>query len=65
MDLRWASAGAGPATFGRAAAKMGGPFGTLVRLLILSGQRRDEVARMRWDEIDLDRRKWTLGRERV
>jgi integrase len=49
----------------RAAAKMGGPFGTLVRLLILSGQRRDEVARMRWDEIDLDRRMWTLGRERV
>jgi integrase len=49
----------------RAADKMGGPFGTLVRLLILSGQRRDEVARMRWDEIDLDRRMWTLGRERV
>jgi integrase len=49
----------------RAAAKMGGPFGTLVRLLILSGQRRDEVARMRWDEIDLDRRMWTLARERV
>ena len=34
--------------------KIGGPFGALVRLLALTGQRRDEVAGMRWDELDLD-----------
>jgi integrase len=35
-----------------------GPFRRLVRGLLLSGQRRDEVARMRWDEIDGD--VWTI-----
>jgi integrase len=48
-----------------AATKMGGPFGALIRLLVLTGQRRDEVARIRWAEIDLDGRLWTLARERV
>jgi integrase len=48
-----------------AAVKMGGPFGTLVQLLVLTGQRRDEVGQARWSEIDLDRRMWTLARERV
>jgi integrase len=45
--------------------KIGGPFGALVRLLVLTGQRRDEVAQARWSEVDLDRRMWTLARERV
>jgi integrase len=49
----------------RAADKIGGPFGTLVKLLTLTGQRRDEVARARWSEIDLDGRVWTLAPERV
>jgi integrase len=49
----------------RAAAKLGGPFGALVKLLILTGARRDEVAGMRWSEIDLDARLWTLPRERT
>jgi integrase len=35
----------------QAADKMGGTFGPLVKLLALTGQRRDEIARMRWDEI--------------
>lgn len=48
-----------------AANKMGGPFGALIHLLIVTGQRRDEVAKMRWAEIDLDGRLWTLARERV
>ena len=48
-----------------AASKMGGPFGTLIRLLVLTGQRRDEVARARWSEFDLDGRLWTLARERI
>jgi integrase len=43
-----------------AADKLGGAFGPLVKLLALTGQRRDEVAGMRWDELDLDARLWTL-----
>jgi integrase len=43
-----------------AADKIGGTFGPLVKLLALTGQRRDEVARMRWDELNLDTRLWTL-----
>lgn len=36
------------------------PFGDLVRLLILTGQRRAEVAGMSWPEIDLVACTWTL-----
>lgn len=42
---------------------LGWPFGPLVRLLILTGQRRSEVAGMRWCDLDLERRIWTLPRE--
>src|SRR5262249_3973975 len=49
----------------QAADKIGGTFGALVQLLILTGQRRDEVAGMRWSEIDLDGCRWTLAPERV
>ena len=35
--------------------KLGFPFGPLVQLLVLTGQRRDEVAGMRWSEINLGR----------
>ena len=45
--------------------KLSGTFGPLVKLLALTGQRRDEVARMRWDELDLDARLWTLPAERT
>ncbi|TGD63363.1 site-specific integrase [Tabrizicola sp. WMC-M-20] len=38
----------------------GYPFGDCIKLLILSGQRRSEVAEMRWSELDLDKRLWTL-----
>ena len=44
---------------------LGWPFGPLYRFLLLSGQRREEVAGMRWDEIDLDKRQWTLPAERA
>jgi integrase len=37
----------------------------MVRLLIATGQRRDEVAQIQWQEIDLDKRLWTLARERT
>jgi integrase len=41
------------------------PFGPLIQLLILTGQRRDEVAEMRWSEIDFETRNWTLPRSRA
>jgi len=44
---------------------VGGPFGVLVNLLVLTGQRRDEVAQMQWAELDLKARLWKLGPERV
>jgi integrase len=44
----------------RAARQLGGPYGAIVEVLALTGQRRDEVARMSWEEVDLGRRVWTL-----
>jgi integrase len=49
----------------RAVAKLGPPFGAAVQLLILTGQRRNEVAHMQRGELDAERRVWTLPRERV
>jgi integrase len=37
-----------------------GPFNAIVRMLILTGQRREEVAAMAWDEIAGDLSKWTV-----
>jgi integrase len=45
--------------------KIGYPHGPLVHLLALTGQRRDEVGQMRWAEVDIDKRLWTLPPERV
>lgn len=45
--------------------EIGWPFGRMVQMLIATGQRRNEVAQMRWSEIDLKGRLWTLPRERV
>jgi len=48
-----------------AADQVEGPFGPLIKLLVLTGQRRDEVAKMQWSELDLKARLWTLPPERV
>ncbi|MFC6026885.1 tyrosine-type recombinase/integrase [Methylobacterium mesophilicum] len=40
-------------------------FGRIIRLLILTGQRRNEVARMVWDELDLEAGVWTIPAERA
>jgi integrase len=40
-------------------------YGRIVRLLILTGQRREEVAGMRWSELDLERALWSLPGERT
>ena len=36
-----------------------------MKLLMLSGQRRAEVAEMRWSEVDLEKRLWTLPSQRA
>lgn len=43
----------------------GYPFGDCMKLLMLSGQRRAEVAEMRWSEFDLEKRLWTLPSQRA
>src|ERR1700747_2839130 len=48
-----------------AARAMGGPYGGIVELLALTGQRREEVARMKWDELDFVKRVWTLPKSRT
>jgi integrase len=44
---------------------LGWPFGPMFRLLLLTAQRRDEVGGAKWQEIDLDKRLWTIPRERA
>jgi integrase len=46
-----------------ASAEVGYPFGQFFQLALVTGQRRDEVARMRWSDIDLDTKLWTLAAE--
>jgi len=48
-----------------AARKIGGPYGGIVELLALTGQRREEVARLQWAELDLAQRIWTLPKSRT
>jgi integrase len=40
------------------------PFGPLVRLLMLTGQRRSDVSKARWREFDLGKRLWSIPAER-
>ena len=42
----------------------GGPFGAIVRLLLITGQRRGEVGGMHWSELDLEGRVWRIPEER-
>jgi integrase len=48
----------------RAAADLGFPFGPIVKLLVLTGQRRSEVGGMEWRELDLERGVWTIPASR-
>jgi integrase len=48
-----------------AAEEMGGPYGGIVELLALTGQRRQEVAAMTWAELDLPGQVWTLPKSRT
>jgi len=46
-----------------ALAAEGYPFGTMTKLLILTGQRRGEVTQMRWPQIDLSAKTWLIPAE--
>ena len=49
----------------RATAQLGYPFEPFVQLLILTGQRREEVAALDWRELDRKDARWTLPAERA
>jgi len=46
-----------------ASEELGYPFGPLLQLLLLTAQRRGEVAEMRWSHVDFERRIWTIPSE--
>jgi integrase len=43
----------------------GYPFGYVYKLLLLTGQRRSEVAEMTWQEVNFDSATWTIPKERT
>ncbi|MDP3704012.1 MAG: tyrosine-type recombinase/integrase [Candidatus Omnitrophota bacterium] len=49
----------------QASERLGYPFGPVVQLLMLTGQRRSEVAGMTWAEVDLDAGRWRIPAERT
>jgi integrase len=49
----------------RAARQIDGPYAGIVELLALTGQRREEVAQLIWDELDLASQTWTLPASRT
>src|SRR5712672_1873333 len=48
-----------------AARQIGDPYGGIVEMLALTGQRREEVARCKWDEIEMASRTWELASQRT
>jgi integrase len=51
--------------FWRGCDKLGWPFGSMYKLLLLTAQRRDEVGSLEWSEIDFDQNVWTIPREKA
>jgi integrase len=49
----------------RGAAELPKPFGPFYRLLILTGQRRDEVATLNWADLDRAAATWTIPADRA
>jgi integrase len=50
--------------FWQAASEQGWPFEGVLKALLLTGQRREEVAGLRWREVELDAGVWTIAKER-
>ena len=48
-----------------AAREMPSPYGGIVEFLALTGQRREEVAQLKWDELDEQTRTWTIPGSRT
>ncbi len=48
-----------------ACGKLGYPFGRIVQMLLLTGQRKSEVAKMKWPDVDLDEKVWRLRRDQT
>jgi integrase len=48
-----------------AARRIGDPYSGIIELLALTGQRRKEVARLAWEELDLVQRTWVLPKMRT
>jgi integrase len=51
-------------TVWRAFDSVGWPMGSIAKLLLLTGARRDEIAEGRWSEIDIESKTWTIAKER-
>ena len=49
----------------KAAHAVGYPFGAIIQLLLLTGQRREEVAAMAWSELDLAEGLWSISAQRT
>jgi integrase len=52
------------AAFWRATKRMQYPIGPLFQMLLLTGQRKSEVAEAQWRELDLDKKVWVIPPER-
>lgn len=46
--------------FWESSGELGWPFGPLLKVLLLTGQRRNEVAGMRWVDLDFKKKVWTM-----
>jgi len=49
----------------RACDTMGHPFGRIVQMLLLTGQRKSEVTHMKWSDVDFEDEVWRLAREQT
>jgi integrase len=52
------------AAYWRAASRMRYPFGPMFQMLLLTGQRKSDVAKARWREFDFAQNVWTIPPER-
>ncbi len=46
------------------AEKIGYPFGPLIQILLLTGQRKGEVSGLQWSEVNFESKLWTIPKER-
>ncbi|MEM8794102.1 MAG: tyrosine-type recombinase/integrase [Pseudomonadota bacterium] len=51
--------------FWRATDDIGFPFGEVAKLLLLTGQRRSEIANLKWSEVDFERKELKISSERM